>query len=57
MEAYCNPTIDYTNLSDIIRLQKEETRNFIHKFLNVKTKNSYEELEKIMSKKQDKVSF
>jgi hypothetical protein len=47
MEAYCNPMIDYSNLSEIIKKQKESLRGLISKMLKVKTKRSYSELEKV----------
>jgi hypothetical protein len=47
MEAYCNPMIDYSNLSEIIKKQKEGLRGLISKMLKVKTKRSYSELEKV----------
>jgi hypothetical protein len=46
MEAYCNPMIDYSNLSEIIKKQKEGLRDLISKMLKVKTKRSYSDLEK-----------
>lgn len=46
MEAYCNPMIDYSNLSEIIKKQKEGLRDLISKMLKVKTKRSYSDFEK-----------
>lgn len=46
MEAFCNPMIDYSNLSEIIKKQKEGLRDLISKMLKVKTKRSYSDLEK-----------
>lgn len=46
MEAFCNPIIDYSNLSEIIKKQKEGLRDLISKMLKVKTKRSYSDLEK-----------
>ena len=46
MEAYCNPEIDYSNLSEIIKKQKEVIRRIIKKSLNVKTRRSFTDLEK-----------
>jgi len=47
MEAYCNPDIDYSNLSENIKKQKEMLKKIIlnKKLLNVKTKRSNEDLE------------
>ena len=50
MEAYCNPMIDYSNLSETIKEQKNTIKNLANKFLNVKTKHSYVELEKAVKK-------
>jgi hypothetical protein len=46
MEAYCNPEIDYSNLSEIIKKQKEVIRGIIKKSLNVKTRRSFTDFEK-----------
>ena len=43
MEAYCNLMIDYSNLSEIIKQQKNKIKEFTSKFLNVKTKHTYSE--------------
>ncbi len=48
MEAYCNPTVDYSNISEIIKKQKDSLIGVMGKFLNVKTRRSYAELEKNM---------
>lgn len=48
MEAYCNPKVDYSNISEIIKKQKDSLRGIIEKFLNVKKRRSYEELDKIL---------
>ena len=58
MEAYCNPMIDYSNLSETIKEQKNTIKNLANKFLNVKTKHSYVELEKAVKKfkTQDKIN-
>jgi hypothetical protein len=50
MQAYVNPEIDYTNLSEIIKKQKETVKGIVHKFLNVKTTHKYQDLEKVMKK-------
>ena len=52
MEAYCNPMIDYSNLSEIIKQQKNKIKEFASKFLNVKTKHSFSELEKVIKKEK-----
>jgi hypothetical protein len=57
MEVYCNPAIDYSNLSEIIKKQKESIKGIIHKFLTVKTTHEYSELEKILKKHKSEVSF
>jgi hypothetical protein len=48
MEAYCDPLIDYSNISEIIKKQKDSIRGMIDKYLKVKTKRSFAELEKNM---------
>jgi histone acetyltransferase len=50
MEAYCNPIIDYSNLTEIIKKQKESVKNLSQKFLNVKTRNKFQDLEKTIKK-------
>ena len=50
MEAYCNPMINYSNLSETIKEQKNCIKNYAMKFLNVKTKHSYSDLEKAIKK-------
>lgn len=50
MEAFINPEIDYTNLSEIIKRQKETVKGIVHKFLNVKTTHKFSELEKVLKK-------
>jgi hypothetical protein len=48
MEAYCDPMIDYSNISEIIKKQKDSLYGIIDKFLKVKNRRSYTELEKNM---------
>jgi histone acetyltransferase len=55
MEAYINPEIDYTNLSEIIKKQKETVKSIIQKFLNVKTTHKFLDLEKILKKHKSDV--
>jgi hypothetical protein len=55
MEAYCNPEIDYSNLSEIIKKQKESLKKIVNKFLSVKTTQSYPELEKVLKKHKSEV--
>lgn len=50
MEAFCNPEIDYTNLSNTIKKQKEHLKNLTRNFLNVKRRNNFDQLEKILKK-------
>lgn len=50
MEAYCNPMINYSNLSETIKQQKQCIKNYAMKFLNVKTKYKFEDLEKVVKK-------
>jgi hypothetical protein len=57
MEAYCNPQIDYSNLSEILKMQKESLKNIINKFLTVKTLQSYSDLEKIVKKQKIEVKY
>lgn len=57
MEAYCNPMIDYTNLSDIIKEQKKAIMNLAADFLNVKHRNSFSDLEKILKKQRMEVNW
>ena len=57
MEAYCNPMIDYSNLSEIIKEQKNKIKEFASKFLNVKTKHSFSELEKVIKKEKLENSY
>lgn len=55
MEAYINPQIDYTNLSEIIKKQKEEVKEIVHQFLNVKTTHKFSDLEKVLKKFKSEV--
>jgi hypothetical protein len=57
MEAYINPEIDYTNLSEIIKKQKETVKEIIHKFLNVKTTHKFSDLDKVLKKHKSDVIF
>ena len=58
MEAYINPEIDYTNLTEIIKKQKEEVKEIVHQFLNVKTTHKFSDLEKVLKKfKSEVISF
>jgi len=57
MEAYVNPEIDYTNLSEIIKKQKEAVKGIVHKFLNVKTTHKFSDLEKILKKSKFDVNI
>jgi hypothetical protein len=57
METYCSPNIDYSNLSEIIRKQKEGLKNTIEKYLQVKTVNKYLELEKVVKKFKKDVQY
>lgn len=50
MEAYCNPMIDYSNLSDTIKCQKETLKKIIGSLLGNKTKCKYSQLETIAKK-------
>ena len=50
MEAYCNPMIDYSNLSETIKQQKNTIKEFAMRFLSVKRKQEYSELEKAVKK-------
>jgi len=45
MEASLNSKIDYSNLSNIIQEQKETLKNITKKFLNIKRKHSFKEVE------------
>lgn len=47
MEAHCNPDIDYSNLSENIKKQKEMLKKIIlnKNLLKIKTKRSYNDLE------------
>ena len=56
MEAFVNPEIDYTNLTEIIKKQKEAMKGIVHKFLNVKTTYKFSDLEKILKKSKFDVS-
>ena len=57
MEAYCNPSIDYSNLSEIIKKQKESLKKIIHKFLTVKTTHEYNDLERVVKKHKSEVFY
>ena len=35
MEAYCNPIIEYSTLSEVIRKQKEVKKNFLNYFSKI----------------------
>lgn len=50
MEAYCNPDIEYSNLSEIIKNQKEFIYEEISPLLNIKTKQKFLELDKSVKK-------
>ena len=51
MEAEIEQKIDYSNLSDILKQQKDSIVKYCQKFLNVKRKHSYYDLEKELEKK------
>ena len=55
MEVYCNPCIDYSNLSEIIKKQKESLKGIINKFLSVKTTHEHSELDKVVKKYKSEV--
>jgi histone acetyltransferase len=55
MEAYVNPRIEYSKLSNNLQLQKEFLINACKRFLNVKRLRSHDELEKIMKKHEHEV--
>ncbi len=55
MEAYCNPEINYSELSETVKLQKEIVKSMMNKFLNVKHKNKFSHLEKILTKHKKEV--
>jgi histone acetyltransferase len=50
MEAYCSVSVDYSNLSEILKKQKECLHNILGRFLGVKTRQKYSELEKVVKK-------
>ena len=51
MEAEIDPKIDYSNLSEILKEQKKCIEKYCKKFLNVKRKYSYSELDEEIKKK------
>ncbi len=53
MEAYCNPIIDYSNLSEIIKKQKDVLKQKVSELLQVKKIRKYSELEKNVIKKHN----
>ena len=52
MEAFCNPKVNYSNISEIIKNQKDSLRGLIEKYLKVKIRRSYDDLEKIIGYKK-----
>ena len=50
MEAYVNPEINYSELSDTIKKQKEFLINQISKHLNMVETYKFSELEKVLKK-------
>ena len=51
MEAEIDQKIDYSNLSDILKQQKDCIVKYCQKFLNVKRKHTYQEFELELEKK------
>jgi len=50
MEAYVNPEINYSDLSDTIKKQKDFLIRQIAKFTNVTTRHKFGDLEKVLKK-------
>lgn len=50
MEAYCNPIIEYSTLSEAVKKQKESFQNLTSQFLNVKRRYKSSDLEKNIKK-------
>ena len=51
MEVEIDPKIDYSNLSEILKEKKKHIEKYCKKFLNIKRKYSYNELEEEIKKK------
>ena len=56
MEAYCNPEVDYSNLSEIVNKQKEAIKTEMHHLLRVKQLNKFSDLEKILTSNKREVN-
>ena len=56
MEAYCNPEVDYSNLSEIVKKQKEAIKTEMHHLLRVKQLNKFSDLEKILTSNKREVN-
>lgn len=56
MEAACNKEINYSNLSSILKMQKEKLKEIGCKFLNKKKKYSCRDLEKSLNKNNIDIS-
>jgi histone acetyltransferase len=52
MEASLNSKINYSDLSNIIQEQKETLKNITKKFLNIKRKHSFKEVEEAFKEKE-----
>jgi hypothetical protein len=58
MEAYCNPIINYTELSQTVKKQKEIIKETIIKLLDKKRSSySYSDIEKVTKKQKVIMSF
>lgn len=57
MEAYCNPDIDYSRLTETIKEQKEKLKEIISMKLLAKKIHPYAEIEKIAIKIKNEVKF